>query len=368
MRFLVLNLAVLLLHAAGNDADQFRMNQVQVLGSHNSYKQAIDPSLRSILRSKMGDRLNGLEYSHLSLSAQLDLGLRSLELDVVHDPAGGLYASPRGIELVRDKGLPAGPPYDPEGLMKRPGLKVLHVPDIDFRTSAYTLALALKELKSWSDAHPRHVPIVVTMNAKDSGVNEAGYVRPLPFDAAALDAWDNEIRTALPKNKLITPDDVRGSYSTLESAVLAHAWPTLDKARGKFLFVLDETGEKLERYIAGHPSLQGRVMFVNLEEGRPEAAFRIVNEPVEKLTYIQYLVRSGYMVRTRADADTVEARKADYSRWKAALASGAQIISTDYYKPDPELGTKYQIRLPGDKPARWTTLLLPSIRPLPPPE
>ena len=107
-------------------------------------------------------------------------------------------------------------------------------------------------------------------------------------------------------------------------------------------------------------------MFVNAEEDRPEGAFRIVNEPLENLAYIQYLVRSGYLVRTRADADTVEARKGDYSRWKAALASGAQIISTDYYEPDPKIGSTYHVRLPGRGPGRWNTLLLPSSRPLPP--
>jgi hypothetical protein len=39
-----------------------RMNQIQVLGSHNSYKQAIDPSLLSLLQKKLGDRARGVEY------------------------------------------------------------------------------------------------------------------------------------------------------------------------------------------------------------------------------------------------------------------------------------------------------------------
>lgn len=71
-----------------------------------------------------------LEYSHLSLEEQLDLGLRSLEIDVVNDPQGGLYAKPRGLTMVADEGLPAGPSYDPDGKMAKPGFKVLHVPDI----------------------------------------------------------------------------------------------------------------------------------------------------------------------------------------------------------------------------------------------
>lgn len=109
-------------------------------------------------------------------------------------------------------------------------------------------------------------------------------------------------------------------------------------------------------------------MFVNQPEGHAEAAFRIVNEPKKDWAYIQYLVRSGYYVRTRADADTVEARKGDWSRWHAALISGAQIISTDYYVPDPRLKTGYFVALTGGTPGRWDTLLLPPERPLPPTE
>jgi hypothetical protein len=341
------------------------MNQVQVLGSHNSYKQAIDPSLRKVLQRSMGDRLKGLEYSHISLEEQLDHGLRSLELDVANDPRGGLYAKPRGLDLVREEGLPAGPPYDPNGAMAKPGFKILHVPDIDFRTHVYTLRDALAKLKQWSDRHPGHLPVIVTMNAKDQGVDKSGFTRPLPFDAVAFDAWDSELREGLTARKLIVPDDVRGDFPTLEAAVLSHAWPTLDKARGRFLFVLDERGEKLRDYVNGHPSLKGRVMFVNAEEGRPEAALRIVNEPAPNLAYIQYLVRAGYLVRTRADADTAEARAGDYSRWRAALISGAHVISTDYYRKDPDITTGYEVRLPGGAAGVWNTLLLPDSRPLP---
>jgi hypothetical protein len=357
-------LAAAILPALAQSGDEPRMNQLQVLGSHNSYKQAIDASLWSLLTKGGDQRYQGIEYGHIPIERQLDLGLRALEIDVVYDPRGGLYAHPKGIDLVKEAGLPAGPPYDPEGLMQKPGFKVLHMPDIDFRANVYTLQQELALLKAWSQAHPHHLPIPVTMNAKDDGIDRPGFVKPLRFDKAALDAWDAELVAGLGRERLITPDDVRGSYSTLEEAVLAHAWPPLSKARGKFFFVLDETGEKQETYLAGHPSLKGRVMFVNATEGRPEAAFRIVNEPKPDWSYIQYLVRSGYFVRTRADADTKEARANDYSRLRTALISGAQVISTDYYVPDSKFGTGYVVKLP----ARWNPLLLPPQRPLPPVE
>ncbi len=358
-------LAFLLVACGWLGAQPVRLNQIQVLGSHNSYKEAIDPSLRQILRETMGERLKGLEYSHLPLGAQLDRGIRALELDVVHDPEGGRFAKPAGLEWVKQRGLPAGPAYDPEGLMKKPGLKVLHVQDIDFRTNVYTFRQALEQLKAWSAAHPRHVPVIVTMNAKSDVINQPGFTHPLPFDKAAFDAWDAEIRAALPPAKLITPDDVRGKYATLEEAVLAHNWPLLDSVRGRFLFVLDEGPEKWKIYAEGHPSLKGRVMFVNAAPGVPEAGFLIMNDPQDEFDQIQLMVRSGYLVRTRADADTREARKNDYRRWKAARASGAHVISTDYYRPDPQTGTSYQVALPAKSAALWNPLLLPPVRPLP---
>jgi hypothetical protein len=350
---------------SGPTSDHARMNQIQVLGSHNSYKQAIDPSLLSLLKKNGDQRLEGLEYSHIAIEKQLDLGLRALEIDVVYDPQGGRYAHPRGIAAVAENHLPPGPPYDPDGVMNKPGFKVMHIPDMDFRSNVYTFQQELALLKAWSNAHPHHLPIPITMNAKDDGSKRPDFVPLLKFDRAAFNAWDAEILAGLGREKLITPDDVRGKYSTLEAAVLAHAWPTLASARGKFLFVLDETGQKLDTYVDTHPSLRGRIMFTNSTEGHPEAAFRIVNEAKRDTSYIQYLVRSGYYVRTRADSDTVEARKGDYSSWQAALISGAQVISTDYYQPDPALGTGYHVQLPGNQPGRWNALLLPEDWPLP---
>jgi hypothetical protein len=350
---------------SGPTSDHARMNQIQALGSHNSYKQAIDPSLLSLLKKNGDHRLEELEYSHIAIEKQLDLGLRALEIDVVYDPEGGRYAHPRGIAAVAENHLPPGPPYDPDGVMNKPGLKVIHIPDMDFRSNVYTFQQELALLKSWSNAHPHHLPIPITMNAKDDSSKRADFVPLLKFDKAAFDAWDAEIVAGLGPEKLITPDDVRGKYPTLEAAVLAHAWPTLASARGKFLFVLDETGQKLDTYVEGHPSLHGRIMFTDSTEGHPEAAFRIVNEAKRDTSYIQYLVRSGYYVRTRADSDTIEARKGDYSSWQAALISGAQVISTDYYQPDPALGTGYHVKLPGGQPGRWNPLLLPEDWPLP---
>nr|WP_246229903.1 Ca2+-dependent phosphoinositide-specific phospholipase C [Mucilaginibacter humi] len=69
---------------------------------------------------------------------------------------------------------------------------------------------------------------------------------------------------------MLTPDDVRGKAETLESAVLTKGWPTLKQARGKFIFVLDDQKRKRNLYMAGHPSLKGRVLFANADPAHPK--------------------------------------------------------------------------------------------------
>jgi hypothetical protein len=233
--------------------------------------------------------------------------------------------------------------------LQAPGLKVLHVQDIDFRSNNATFKGCLREVNEWSKEHPNHLPIIITINAKDDLIDQPGFVKPLPFGTNALDSIDLEIHSVFKEKQLITPYSVKKNSFTLEESILKNGWPSLEECRGKFLFVLDENDEKMKRYIKGHPSLGGRVMFVNAPVGTPEAAFLIINDPVKDLVKIQELVKKGYIVRTRADADTWEARRNDLTRFEKSLESGAQIISTDYYLPDSTFGTGYQVLFQNDK-------------------
>jgi hypothetical protein len=49
------------------------------------------------------------------------------------------------------------------------------------------------------------------------------------------------------------------------------------------------------------------------------------------------------LIRTRADIDTVEVRINDAARREAALASGAQVISTDYLTAPNIFGNAYAV-------------------------
>jgi hypothetical protein len=346
--------------------DCMRLNYVQVVGTHNSYHvQPRDPLLQFI-GSLSPEQAAAIEYTHRPLGEQLALlDVRQFELDVYVDPTGGLFALPLG-QLV----FPLNPPApDPVALeLLDPGLKVLHVPDVDFETTCRTFTGCLHALEDWSLANPGHLPIMVLVEAKDEpalippGVLPPGLpdpVTPLPFGTDELDGIDAEIRSVFSEDQLITPDDVRGDRATLEAAVLTDGWPTLNETRGQFLFALDNEDAVRDAYVAGHPSLTGRVMFTSSPPGTPEAGFVKLNDPMADGAEITALVADGYIVRTRADANTFEARVGSTVRRDAALASGAQFVSTDYPEADPDFGTGYLVDVAGDEVAGCNPVLSP---------
>ena len=173
---------------------------------------------------------------------------------------------------------------------------------------------------------------------------------PESFTSATFDLLDAEIRSVFPPSEMITPDDVRGKYGTLNEAVLAGNWPTLASARGKVVFLMDQRPVG-PVYLAGHPSLRGRVLFTNAEPGEPDAAFIERNDgPADDITS---LVRKGYLIRSRTDSDTKEARANDTSTRDAMIASGAQLLSTDYPVNEPARWPgNFVVTLPGKAVAR----------------
>jgi hypothetical protein len=144
---------------------------------------------------------------------------------------------------------------------------------------------------------------------------------------------------------------VQGRHKTLREAVTAGGWPTLKAARGKIMFAMDEGPAVVAVYRGARKSLEGRATFVNIDEASPAAGYITLNEPIKDQARIQAAVKAGIIVRTRADADTWEARRNDTAPQVAAFASGAQYVSTDYMHPDPRFGS-YQTRLPGGGIAR----------------
>jgi hypothetical protein len=340
-----------------------RMNEIQAIGTHNSYHRELSQAERAAHDAVYGGApiyRGFLAYSHASLPNQLGRqGVRGLELDLYPDPAGGLYANP----LLRQR-LAAGPLMDPD--WHRPGIKVLHTHDLDYNSTCVRLVSCLRSVRRWSRANRGHVPLLVMLELKgtDPVAAQAGGVAVPPWDGAALNALDAEIRSVFRPHETITPGDVRRRGLTLGQSVLRRGWPALRRARGQVVFLMDnDPGPISAAYRRGRPSLQGRVLFTNARPGAPDAAFVKRNEPrgARNLRQIRRLVRAGYLVRTRSDIPLATVTSGDRAQLRAALRSGAQLVSTDF----PEVGmsarydSNYVAALPGGGPARCNPVIKP---------
>lgn len=339
-----------------------RLNHIQVVGSHNSFHQEITGNEKEIRRQIAGDQTEMvLEYTASPTATQLgSQKVRQVEFDVFADPSGGMYSTPYLRELA---GLG---PWDP--VMQQPGTKVLHLQDVDYKSNCLTLVRCLQQVKSWSDRNPRHITIAIMLEFEDLPLLVPGETEPRPETVIPLKwtrsrmlALEQEILSVFPRERLVTPDNVRKPGKTLEQSVLQDGWPTVDSTRGKVLFLMDNDGAYRDEYIRYNPNLEGRLLFTNSRPGVPDAAFmkRYVWDSVTEITD---LVRRGFMVRTRADADTIQARANDTSTREIALKSGAQWVSTDYPAPGmaQRFGSPYFVEIPGGKVARCNPVSAPS--------
>ncbi len=346
--------------ASGHDPTQaddgeLHLNDIQLIGTHNSYHLAPAPAQLAAMGRIKAEWRESLDYTHRPLTEQLDLlGLRHFELDVYADPEGGHFASPLGLHLSPAEQVREFRGEANRAALAAPGFKVLHVPDFDFWTTTPTLIGALREIRAWSRGNPGHLPILVMLEMKDERKVLLSK-RPIPFDRAQLEAVEGEILQVFGRDELITPDAVRGGSETLRAAVLERGWPKLKDARGKVMFALDNGGRIRDAYLEGNPSLEGRLLFASVGEGDPAAAWFKLNDPVRSFDRIQRLVRAGFLVRTRADSETREARRNDTRRRDRALASGAQFISTDF--PEKKEGVSdYAVRFGEGKAHRRNPL------------
>jgi Phosphoinositide phospholipase C, Ca2+-dependent len=359
-----------------------KINEIQVLGTHNSYAQKVDPKLLQIVdpiferiipafMKKMTPEqaalfreehpheikmTEALSYSHPDLKTQLDSGLRSLEIDVNPDPKGGNFLDPAGYRVLKQQGVSEAQlePFDTTDLDK-PGFKVLHIADIDFRSNCPTLKSCLNKLKSWSNEHAGHVPVFILLEAKtDTLPVLPNPTQITPLTPELFDALDHEILEVLGRDKLVTPDDVLGAYPTLRAASAAKHWPKLSEARGKFIFLMITANgpDSTRMYLNNHPSLQGRVAFLRAMPGEDHAAFLLLDNASVRKGDIQKYVSEGYLVRTRSDIETFEAKVNDPTMAQDAFESGAQVVSTDFPWASNYYGTPYRVSLPGGQVAR----------------
>jgi hypothetical protein len=282
-----------------------RLNQLQAKGTHNSYHVA--PPDTAIVP---------WQYTHLPLDQQLETqGVRKFELDTTYNE----------FELR---------------------FEVFHIPTLDEGTTCRAFTECMTVIKAWSDGHPGHHPIFIQIEPKSAlpATNVEDHFSQ--FEAEILSVW--------PPGRIIKPDDVKKDAATLRDAVATLGWPTLGEVRGKVLFFVNESGAFRTAYTRGDQNLDGRLMFVESSPEHPYAAVLIMNDPDSD---IETAVRAGYIVRTRADGDNVEPMAGDTTKRDRAIASGAQIVSTDY--PAPVAGVNYVVEIPDGTPSRCNPVAPP---------
>src|SRR5687768_5660600 len=90
-----------------NASGELRLNQIQIIASHNSYKKRPGERLMKFLikRAKLLGAANNpvaLEYGHLTFDSQFtDYKVRGLEIDINNDPKGGNFYKRRLNAFVR---------------------------------------------------------------------------------------------------------------------------------------------------------------------------------------------------------------------------------------------------------------------------
>ncbi len=274
-----------------------KINQVQVLATHNSYKKQTPWLYYSI--GSLARRLDGLtstNYAHNTLTEQLNSGIRGIVFDLRYQ-------------------------FD--------NFPIYHSPIFDNRTHNPLLKETLEELILWSNRHPKHFMINVIIQLKDDSILFNPSRKNLTADL--LKKLDRTIAYTMGANRLVTPDILKNGYPDLESMVYNNAWLPVYKTRGKFMFLLHYHNEYTDMYIDLDNSLstQAMVPLIDsryLDNHKKHSAVLLHNLP--EVDIIQQLVSDNYMVRTRMDVESTY----DQQRRIDALANGAQIITTDLQK------------------------------------
>jgi hypothetical protein len=270
--------------------DDLPLDRLRMIGTHNSYRSQADALRLFYIGLAQPGEPARLDYAHPPLTDQLNGGVRSFELDI-------RYRSGR--------------------------FEIAHVPLVDNRTPEPDLGLALEEIALWSDRNSAHVPVILLFEVKDDYMFLEPGLRKM--GGPELDRLDALLRQEL-GSRLFTPDEVRGSAPTLPDALRLRGWPTVGTLRGKVMVILHEDETYRLPYVAEHPALDGRAMFTCAPPGSADAGVAVADDPVADGARIMALVAQHAMVRTRADADGVHGPDG----LAAALASGAQIVSTDF--------------------------------------
>lgn len=280
-----------------------RFDALSFVATHNSYQTRSVPAwvqichqISRVLPDLMPDGTGTLD--HEPLTAQLRRGIRSFELDV---EAASRFGTPH--------------------------FYCMHSPVVDMTTSCYDFALALREVRLWSQSNPNHLPITIIVEPKLRFV-PMGDLRFFTLDYA--NALDGFLREYL-ADSLLEPADMLRDYPTFAAMRQADDWLPVRDMLGKVLVLFhydwQDDGEILNAYMQQDESFRTQAMFpLHVDSSLPNACFLAYNEPDAVQQMGNGLWNAHFIVRTRTDAHPT----CSAARRETAFSCGAQILSTDY--------------------------------------
>lgn len=124
-----------------------------------------------------------------------------------------------------------------------------------------TLTEALQRLARWSDSNPEHHVMTVHFDLKETcsfGDNEL-----------FAEKIDEILVNSIGRKRIFTPYELQGEETSLLEAVQTNGWPSLERLKGRFIFVLtgkdedDGIGERRDHYVSGG---KRRMAFVDIDQ------------------------------------------------------------------------------------------------------
>ncbi|TVP85916.1 MAG: hypothetical protein EA375_02880 [Acholeplasmataceae bacterium] len=287
------------------------LHDIRLLATHNSYKKT-GPALGRLFvgLGENFDEARSLRYGYQTLTAQFENGIRSMEWDV---------------------------------RLRNGQFEITHVPLVDNSGIAPVLEPALQELRLFSEHHPDHIPIIILFEIKYDWMVLDPLLENIGTDE--LLALDLLLEDVLGQHLFRPSDLFDGNVTSLRETIQNDGWPSVHSLLGKVIIVL-HPGRPTQPYVDLDPSLMSQAMFpgVHASGTSDDHAAFVVHNSVD-IEAIGNLVDEGFIVRTRIDSGLVF----NQQRFDDALASGAQILTSDFTIGRSDLDPALMITLPGNK-------------------
>jgi hypothetical protein len=324
-----------------------RLNEMQFIGSHNSYKMQPDSLMTGemIAYEKAGGvgapegrppSFERLAYGHPPIEVQLQLGIRLLEFDLhVANPGDPFDPIAKYNERFGNRRESEGAQLP--SVINDGRIIVYHVRDHDFRSTCIEFSDCLSHLADWSKGNPEHLPIIIYLEAKSNGgaglsLTADGLVEGEQGSVFGLDQWqrvESDAVEVLGRDAVFKPGEIIRDGLSLRQSITEYGWPYVDDLQGRFIFIVAGEDESKDAYA----NIPDPLFFTFRPMYHPDASFIIEFDAFSR--NIERILESGLIACTYADYMLVEGRDNNLAKRERLFDAGAQMISTDFPFRDP---------------------------------